>query len=123
MGWCHDAGPALQPGLAAAADAEEVEARAGEILGMDIKGHTVHKVLVTEADQLVGIVGALFALVLQFCRSRGADLRRAAWLSLAAFVVSGGLIVRLLSYEIPIECFGGAFSGASAAMRPVMAPS
>jgi hypothetical protein len=34
------------------------------------------------------LVGALFALVLQFCRSRGADLRRAAWLSLAAFVVS-----------------------------------
>jgi hypothetical protein len=34
------------------------------------------------------LVGALFALVLHFCRSRGADLRRAAGLTLAAFVVS-----------------------------------
>jgi hypothetical protein len=34
------------------------------------------------------LVGALFALVLQYGRSRGADLRRAAWLALAAFVVS-----------------------------------
>jgi len=34
------------------------------------------------------LVGLLFALVLQVCRVRGADLRRAAWLTLAAFVVS-----------------------------------
>jgi hypothetical protein len=34
------------------------------------------------------LVGLLSALVLQFCRVRGADLRRAAWLTLAAFVVS-----------------------------------
>ena len=34
------------------------------------------------------LVGALFGFVLQYCRSRGADLRRAAGLALAAFVVS-----------------------------------
>jgi hypothetical protein len=34
------------------------------------------------------LVGALFALVLHYCRSRGADLRRAAGIALAAFVVS-----------------------------------
>ena len=34
------------------------------------------------------LVGTLFGLLLLACRLRGADLRRAAWLSLAAFVVS-----------------------------------
>jgi hypothetical protein len=34
------------------------------------------------------LVGALFGLLFLACRLRGADLRRAAWLTLAAFVVS-----------------------------------
>ncbi len=34
------------------------------------------------------LVGVLFGLVFAACRLRGADLRRAAWLTLAAFVVS-----------------------------------
>src|SRR5262245_45961924 len=34
------------------------------------------------------LVGAVFGLVFLFCRRRGADTRRAAWLALAAFVVS-----------------------------------
>ena len=34
------------------------------------------------------LVGALIGLVFLFCRLRGADVRRAAWLALAGFVVS-----------------------------------
>jgi len=36
----------------------------------------------------VALIGLLFGLVFLVCRLRGADLRRAAWLTLAAFVVS-----------------------------------
>jgi succinyl-CoA synthetase beta subunit len=39
-------------GVKLAADEDEASARAAEILGMDIKGHTVHKVLVTEAADI-----------------------------------------------------------------------
>ncbi len=39
-------------GVKLAADEDEASARAGDILGMDIKGHTVHKVLVTEAADI-----------------------------------------------------------------------
>ena len=34
------------------------------------------------------LVGVLFGLVFLFCRLRGADTRRAAWLAIAAFIVS-----------------------------------
>ncbi len=40
-------------GVKLAADAEEAQARATDILGMDIKGHTVHKVMVTETADIV----------------------------------------------------------------------
>jgi succinyl-CoA synthetase beta subunit len=40
-------------GVKLAADAAEAEARATDILGMDIKGHTVHKVMVTETADIV----------------------------------------------------------------------
>ena len=39
-------------GVKLAADPEEARIRASEILGMDIKGHTVHKVLVEEASDI-----------------------------------------------------------------------
>ena len=39
-------------GIKLAADADEAEARAGEILGMDIKGHTVHRVWIEEASDI-----------------------------------------------------------------------
>ncbi len=39
-------------GVKLAATPEEAFARASDILGMDIKGHTVHKVLVTEASDI-----------------------------------------------------------------------
>jgi succinyl-CoA synthetase beta subunit len=40
-------------GVKLAADADEAEARARDILGMDIKGHTVGKVMVTETADIV----------------------------------------------------------------------
>jgi succinyl-CoA synthetase beta subunit len=40
-------------GVKLAADADEAQARATDILGMDIKGHTVHKVMVTETADIV----------------------------------------------------------------------
>jgi succinyl-CoA synthetase beta subunit len=39
-------------GVKLAEDEDEASARAADILGMDIKGHTVHKVLVTEAAEI-----------------------------------------------------------------------
>nr|WP_311772838.1 ADP-forming succinate--CoA ligase subunit beta [Actinoplanes digitatis] len=39
-------------GVKLAADAAEAEARAGDILGMDIKGHTVHKVMLAETADI-----------------------------------------------------------------------
>ena len=39
-------------GIKLAVDAREAEARAGEILGMDIRGHTVRKVLVERASDI-----------------------------------------------------------------------
>ncbi len=39
-------------GVKLAADEDEASARAADILGMDIKGHTVRKVLVTEASDI-----------------------------------------------------------------------
>ena len=39
-------------GIKLAADADEAEARAGEILGMDIKGHTVHRVWIEETSDI-----------------------------------------------------------------------
>ncbi len=40
-------------GVKLAADADEAQARATDILGMDIKGHTVHKVMVTETADII----------------------------------------------------------------------
>ncbi len=40
-------------GVKLAVDSAEAEARATDILGMDIKGHTVHKVMVTETADIV----------------------------------------------------------------------
>jgi len=39
-------------GVKLAADADEAEARARDILGLDIKGHVVHRVLVTQATDI-----------------------------------------------------------------------
>ncbi len=39
-------------GVQLAADADEAQAKATQILGMDIKGHTVHKVLVAKASDI-----------------------------------------------------------------------
>jgi succinyl-CoA synthetase beta subunit len=40
-------------GVKLAADADEAVARATDILGMDIKGHTVHQVMITETADIV----------------------------------------------------------------------
>src|SRR4029450_132710 len=39
-------------GVKLAANADEAEARADDILGMDIKGHTVHKVMLAETADI-----------------------------------------------------------------------
>src|SRR3954454_14507710 len=40
-------------GVKLAKDADEAQARAADILGMDIKGHTVHKVMLAETADIV----------------------------------------------------------------------
>jgi succinyl-CoA synthetase beta subunit len=39
-------------GVKLAGDPDEAQARAGDILGMDIKGHTVHKVMLAETADI-----------------------------------------------------------------------
>ena len=82
-------------GIKLAADADEVEARAGEILGMDIRGHTVSKVWIEHASD----IAREYYLSLTFDRSAkkpllmfttqgGMDIEEVAATSPDALVVS-----------------------------------
>ena len=57
-------------GIKLAADPDEAEARASEILGMDIKGHTVHLVWVERASDIAAAVSS---------RRRWLDFSRSGW--------------------------------------------
>src|SRR5947209_73445 len=64
-------------GVKVADDAADAEAKAAQILGMDIKGHTVHKVLVEQASDIAEEYYASFLLdrsnrtFLAMCSSEG----------------------------------------------------
>lgn len=78
-------------GVKLAADPEEAQARAKDILGMDIKGHTVHRVLVTEATDIAEEYYVSFLL----------DRAGRAFLAMAS--VAGGVDIEEVAATRPDE--------------------
>jgi succinyl-CoA synthetase beta subunit len=76
-------------GVKLAEDEHEASARAADILGMDIKGHTVHKVLVTEAAEIADEYYVSFLL----------DRTNRAFLAMAS--VEGGVEIEQVAVEDP----------------------
>ena len=76
-------------GVKLAADEDEASARAADILGMDIKGHTVHKVLVTEAAEIAEEYYVSFLL----------DRANRTFLAMAS--VEGGMEIEQVAKENP----------------------
>ena len=76
-------------GVKLAADEDEASARAADILGMDIKGHTVHKVLVTEAAEIAEEYYVSFLL----------DRANRTFLAMAS--VEGGVEIEQVAKENP----------------------
>jgi succinyl-CoA synthetase beta subunit len=76
-------------GVKLAEDEDEASARAGDILGMDIKGHTVHKVLVTEAADIAAEWYVSFLL----------DRANRSYLAMAS--VEGGVEIEQVAKENP----------------------
>jgi succinyl-CoA synthetase beta subunit len=76
-------------GVKLAQDPDEAAARAGDILGMDIKGHVVHRVLVTVASDIDAEYYVSFLL------------DRAARTYLAMASVEGGMEIEQLAVERP----------------------
>jgi succinyl-CoA synthetase beta subunit len=76
-------------GVKLAADAGEAAARAGDILGMDIKGHTVHRVLVSAASDIAS----------EFYVSYLLDRAERRFLAMAS--VDGGMDIEQLAVERP----------------------
>jgi succinyl-CoA synthetase beta subunit len=76
-------------GVKLAATPEEAAAKAGAILGMDIKGHTVHRVLITEASDIAQEYYFSFLL----------DRANRTFLAMASF--EGGMEIEQLAVERP----------------------
>jgi succinyl-CoA synthetase beta subunit len=76
-------------GVKLAATPEEAEAKAGAILGMDIKGHTVHRVLITQASDIAQEYYFSFLL----------DRANRTFLAMASF--EGGMEIEQLAVERP----------------------
>ena len=76
-------------GVKLAANEDEAFARAGDILGMDIKGHTVGKVLITEAAEIAEEYYVSFLL----------DRANRAFLAMAS--VEGGVEIEQVAVENP----------------------
>jgi succinyl-CoA synthetase beta subunit len=76
-------------GVKLAKDEDEASDRAADILGMDIKGHTVHKVLVTEAAEIAEEYYVSFLL----------DRANRAFLAMAS--VEGGVEIEQVAVEKP----------------------
>jgi succinyl-CoA synthetase beta subunit len=76
-------------GVKLAANEDEAFARAQDILGMDIKGHTVHKVLITEAAEIAEEYYVSFLL----------DRADRAFLAMAS--VEGGVEIEQVAAENP----------------------
>ncbi len=86
-------------GVKLAADADEAKARATDILGMDIKGHTVHKVMITETADIVD----------EYYFSYLLDRANRTFLCIAS--VAGGMEIEQVAHEdihqIPIDANRG----------------
>lgn len=78
-------------GVKLAADPQEAQARAQDILGMDIKGHTVHRVLVTQATDIAEEYYVSFLL----------DRANRAFLCMAS--VAGGVDIEEVAATRPDE--------------------
>jgi succinyl-CoA synthetase beta subunit len=76
-------------GVKLAATPEDAAAKAGAILGMDIKGHTVHRVLITEASDIAQEYYFSFLL----------DRANRTFLAMASF--EGGMEIEQLAVERP----------------------
>jgi succinyl-CoA synthetase beta subunit len=76
-------------GVKLADNADEAEARARDILGMDIKGHTVHKVMVTEAADIAE----------EYYFSYLLDRANRTFLCIAS--VAGGMEIEQVAHEAP----------------------
>ncbi len=76
-------------GVKLAGDPEEAAQRAGQILGMDIRGHTVHRVLVTEAVDIAEEYYVSFLL----------DRTARSFLAMAS--VEGGVEIEQVAAENP----------------------
>jgi succinyl-CoA synthetase beta subunit len=76
-------------GVKLAANADEAQARATDILGMDIKGHTVHKVMVTETADIVD----------EYYFSYLLDRANRTFLCIAS--VAGGMEIEQVAHEAP----------------------
>ncbi len=76
-------------GVKLAANADEAQARATDILGMDIKGHTVHKVMVTETADILE----------EYYFSYLLDRANRTFLCIAS--VAGGMEIEQVAHEAP----------------------
>jgi succinyl-CoA synthetase beta subunit len=76
-------------GVKLAATPEDAAAKAGAILGMDIKGHTVHRVLITEASDIAQEYYFSFLL----------DRANRTFLAMASF--EGGMEIEQLAVQRP----------------------
>ena len=76
-------------GVKLADDADEAQARATDILGMDIKGHTVHKVMVTETADIAE----------EYYFSYLLDRANRTFLCIAS--VAGGMEIEQVAHEAP----------------------
>jgi succinyl-CoA synthetase beta subunit len=76
-------------GVKLADGADEAEARAGDILGMDIKGHTVHKVMLAETADITEEYYLSFLL----------DRANRTFLCIAS--VAGGMDIEAVAVETP----------------------
>ena len=103
-------------GVKLAESPDEAQARAADILGMDIKGHTVHRVLVTEAAEIADEYYVSFLL----------DRANRTYLAMCS--VEGGVEIEEVAAttpdrlaKVPVNAVG--VSARSATVRYTLCPS
>ena len=100
-------------GVRVVATSDDAEQAADDILGMDIKGHTVHKVLVTEASSIVAEYYVSFLL----------DRAERTFLAMAS--VEGGMDIEEVAatkpealLKVPVDALAGVDAAAVASAFP-----